>query len=293
MNNKLITLGLGCVLLLSITSTFVSADTIERGKALYAQRCVACHSIGKGRLVGPDLKGVSQRRSESWLIAFIKSPMTLVKQGDKAAVQLLEEYNNMPMPDQNLSDDEIRFILEYINSVSSPSQIKKKDASKAKPVETTKDPVALKKEIELGKALFQGTQRFSNKGPSCISCHHVDANGVDAGGSLAADLTSVSSRMGRQGVKGVLQGMPFPAMKASYQSHPLTDPEIDAVATFLDELEPRQGTGCSVTSCFLIYAVLGCVVLLIVYGLMWRRRKKRSINQDLFDRQISSKGESE
>jgi hypothetical protein len=78
--------------------------------------CSACHTIGKGKLIGPDLKGVNDRHDEAWLLSFIKSSQTMVKNGDPVAVKLFEENNKIPMPDNNLTDDQIRGILSYIKN---------------------------------------------------------------------------------------------------------------------------------------------------------------------------------
>lgn len=83
--------------------------------------CTACHTIGKGKLIGPDLKGANDRHDEAWLISFIKSSQTMVKNGDPVAVKLFEEYNKIPMPDNNLTDDQIRRILSYIKNYTEPA----------------------------------------------------------------------------------------------------------------------------------------------------------------------------
>ena len=78
--------------------------------------CAACHTIGKGKLIGPDLKGVTERREEAWLISFIRSSQTMINNGDPIAVQLFEEYNKIPMPDNNFTDEQIKGILTYIEN---------------------------------------------------------------------------------------------------------------------------------------------------------------------------------
>ncbi len=82
--------------------------------------CKVCHTIGKGRLVGPDLKGVTERRSQEWLIPFIQKSQTMVDSGDPDAVQLFEEYK-IPMPDNNLSDEQIINILNFITNYVEPA----------------------------------------------------------------------------------------------------------------------------------------------------------------------------
>lgn len=80
------------------------------------QVCSACHQIGKGRLVGPDLKGVTERRDREWLIRFIRNSQEVIQSGDAYAVKLFEEYNKIPMPPNNLTDEEINAILDYIEN---------------------------------------------------------------------------------------------------------------------------------------------------------------------------------
>ena len=87
-----------------------SLSAQESGKQIFQKACAACHSIGAGKLVGPDLAGVSDKRPEDWLIKFIRSPQALVNSGDKTAKDLFEEFK-MPMPDQALSDDQIKKVL--------------------------------------------------------------------------------------------------------------------------------------------------------------------------------------
>ena len=80
------------------------------------QVCAACHTIGKGNLVGPDLQGVTERREEAWLIRFIKNSQMIIQEGDPVAVRLFEEFNKIPMPPNDLADDQVRALLSYIKT---------------------------------------------------------------------------------------------------------------------------------------------------------------------------------
>ncbi len=108
------------ILALMIGAVSVSAVgvTTADGEAIFTQRCAACHSIGGGRSVGPDLKGVHAKRAQDWLIQITKSAQSLVDSGDAEAKKLLDEYK-MIMPDQNLSDAEVKAVLDYIASKGS------------------------------------------------------------------------------------------------------------------------------------------------------------------------------
>ena len=97
--------------------------------------CGACHSIGKGRLVGPDLKGVTERRDEAWLISFIRSSQTMVKDGDAEAVKIFDEYK-IPMPDNNFTDEQIIGILNYIKNYE---EVAAKPVEEEKPAEATQE----------------------------------------------------------------------------------------------------------------------------------------------------------
>ncbi|MBI2073784.1 MAG: cytochrome c [Gemmatimonadetes bacterium] len=76
----------------------------DQGQKNFQTLCSVCHTIGGGRLVGPDLQGVSERRSEAWIIRFVQHSQELVAAGDPDAVALFQEFNRIPMPDQPLSD---------------------------------------------------------------------------------------------------------------------------------------------------------------------------------------------
>ena len=76
------------------------------GKLAFESKCLACHSIGAGDKLGPDLAGVTKRRDDAWLTRWLKSPEKML-QTDADAKAMLKEYNNIPMPNQSLSDAEI------------------------------------------------------------------------------------------------------------------------------------------------------------------------------------------
>jgi len=84
----------------------------DKGKKLFQEKgCVACHSIGKGKITGPDLLGVTERRDEEWLKKWLKSPDTMVY-SDPVAKEMLKEYL-VPMPNQGLTDGDIELLIEY------------------------------------------------------------------------------------------------------------------------------------------------------------------------------------
>lgn len=122
-------------LMLALASVIpVEAQEIN-GEALYTGYCVACHSIGSGNLVGPDLKGVNNRYDQDWLVSFIKSSQTMVANGDEKAIAVFNQFNNIPMPDQALSDDEIKALLSFISVRTETLNAEEKAANRAESME--------------------------------------------------------------------------------------------------------------------------------------------------------------
>src|SRR5215510_454789 len=82
------------------------------GKFAFESKCLACHTIGEGKKLGPDLAGVTKRRDQAWLTRWLKEPEKMLET-DPVAKAMLKEHNNVPMPNQSLSDVEIRQYLKY------------------------------------------------------------------------------------------------------------------------------------------------------------------------------------
>lgn len=84
------------------------------GKLAFESKCLACHSIGQGKKLGPDLAGITRRRSDNWLSRWLKAPEKMLAT-DNEAKAMLKEFNNLPMPNQGLSDEEIAQFLAYFH----------------------------------------------------------------------------------------------------------------------------------------------------------------------------------
>ena len=106
------------LLFLGVSFTISLASRAQDGEKTFKTTCSACHSIGKGKIVGPDLKDVDKRHDEAWLQKWIKSSQALVKSGDAAAVKLFADNSNVIMPDQVLSPEEIKSVIGYIKNKS-------------------------------------------------------------------------------------------------------------------------------------------------------------------------------
>ena len=81
------------------------------GKLAFESKCLACHSIGGGDKLGPDLLGTTQRHDDAWLTRWLKAPEQMLQTDAKAKAMLLKW--KIPMPNQGLSDDEIKQYIAY------------------------------------------------------------------------------------------------------------------------------------------------------------------------------------
>jgi cytochrome c2 len=86
----------------------------KKGKALFAARaCSGCHTIGKGRMAGPDLAHVNDRRTQEWLHNWLKDPPKMIET-DPDAKALSAQFNNVKMPNMKLTDDDINSLINFI-----------------------------------------------------------------------------------------------------------------------------------------------------------------------------------
>lgn len=89
---------------------------IPPGEMVYLRvGCTSCHSIGKGKLIGPDLAGVMQRREREWLKKWLKDPPSMLAT-DETARKLLEEFLT-PMPSYGLTNKEIDLLIGYLETL--------------------------------------------------------------------------------------------------------------------------------------------------------------------------------
>ncbi len=255
------------------------------GEVLFKQICVACHTIGKGKLVGPDLADVHKRRPEVWLISYIKSSQTVIKSGDPYAVNLYEEYNKQLMPDNNYTDAQVLSIIAYIAANSPADETVAAQAQASEP----ERPVT-EENVRSGRLLFVGKKRFANGGPTCNACHNLQFDGAITGGTLAKDLTDSYARLSGIGVKAMMASSPFPAMRQAFKGKPLTDDELFDLTAFLQYVGSESGTQSGRRyGARMFFSGLGGAILLVgLFGGVWYRAKKRSVNHAIYERQVKS-----
>lgn len=89
-------------------------DDNQAGQALFIKACAACHSIGDGVKVGPDLAGVTSRRSRQWITEYMRAPERMRREGDAIANDLRKAFPSVRMPNLSLSEDDASDLIAYI-----------------------------------------------------------------------------------------------------------------------------------------------------------------------------------
>ncbi|MFZ6050184.1 SCO family protein [Pseudomonas sp. CR3202] len=97
------------------------ADT-DAGRLLFRRTCAACHTIGQGAALAPDLQGVTTRRDKDWLRRFIKAPDQMLEQKDPLALELFARYNQVRMPNLRLGDDDVEALIHYLEIQGATAQ---------------------------------------------------------------------------------------------------------------------------------------------------------------------------
>lgn len=95
-------------------TTPLNADWVAQGKGIYDVKCQSCHKLDDTRVVGPGWKGITQRREPAWIMNMITNVDVMLEQ-DPEAQKLLEQCL-VRMPNQNISKEEARSILEFMRS---------------------------------------------------------------------------------------------------------------------------------------------------------------------------------
>ena len=111
--------------------SYTEAKAVQKdGRYLFARHCAACHTIGHGDKIGPDLEGVADVRDPAWLERQIATPDEVLASKDAIATALFKKYKQVNMPNLRLDADEVSLIIDFLKDPSQTAQ--SNDPSKAK-----------------------------------------------------------------------------------------------------------------------------------------------------------------
>ena len=109
------------------------------GKKLF-QQCATCHKPNDKKLIGPGLKGTTERLDMEWIMPWVRNSAEVIKSGDAYANQIFKEYNSLPMTAfPSLTDEEIIAIFAYVDETNAATT--GTDAGGVVAVESPAEPV--------------------------------------------------------------------------------------------------------------------------------------------------------
>ncbi len=244
-------------LILSLASVPGVSAQVAEGQATFEGKCAACHTIGTDRLVGPGLAGIADRRDHDWIISFMTNPDGMIANGDSIATELLAKFV-VPMPNLGLAAAEAESILAYLTTIES-SAVADVPATPAPPGNAI-----------AGRELFIGSTPLENGGAACVSCHSVGGLDAAGGGTLAVDLSRVTTRYGT-GLRSVLGSLPFPVMQDVFADRPLTEQERSDLTAFFGRVN-RQTIASVPFFIFPIASLGGAGLVMLLLGFLGRKR---------------------
>ena len=90
--------------------------TVPNGQRLFVSKCSACHTVGKGDKLGPDLAGVTDRRERAWLARYIQHPDEVLAAGDPIATALHSKYKKLGMPYLGLGSSDVADLIDFLHT---------------------------------------------------------------------------------------------------------------------------------------------------------------------------------
>jgi protein SCO1/2 len=95
---------------------------VDKGRYIFASQCAACHTIGHGDKIGPDLQGVTSVRERAWLERFISTPDKVLAEKDPIAVALFKQYKQVRMPNLRMADVDLQNLMKFLSEQSGAQQ---------------------------------------------------------------------------------------------------------------------------------------------------------------------------
>jgi cytochrome c2 len=263
-----------------LMSIFASNSLAQSVEEFFQTNCKSCHTIGGGRLIGPDLKNVTDRQDRDWLVKFMLDPQAMIRAHDPYALKLQKEAKDVIMITvPGITEDLANNLLDLIEAES------KLEVSKFVGVQVATGALA-EADIQAGSELFTGARSLENGGPSCIFCHSVNRPWPEVGGNLGPDLTQAYSNMqGRAALTAWLSAPPTTTMQSVFKKHPLSPDEVRALVALLESattVRTSNNDSLMVWLSFIMYGFGGAVLILIIFAGVWNKRF-RAVRRPLVD----------
>jgi len=262
---KIASIGLAALLMLFGTSKSLIAQDVND---YFRRNCISCHTIGGGRLTGPDLKDVSSRQSDEWLIKFMIDPKSVINRGDPYAIKLKQESREVVMPTlPGLTPELAVSLLAMIKAESALEE------SQYKGLQMSDEPFSAE-DIERGRSIYRGTTALENGGAACISCHVVNGLPLLSGGRLGPDLTLVFERLqGRRSLASWLLAPATVTMQPLFDTKALNQSEILSLVAYFEYTAKEGGKEDRVAIMnFFLIGIVGALFGLVLFDVFWKGR---------------------
>ncbi len=217
-----------------------AAPPADAAAQRFLQSCAGCHTLGGGKLTGPDLITAA-----AWNKADLKP-----------AIKRMEQRVGP------LTEADLEQLADFVKDPTANTRLKSAEARLAQMFMAKMEPAS----PAVGRELFFGAKPFANGGMMCSSCHAVQG----CGGSLGPDLTKIHARMGDTPLVSAIEKTGFKVMAPAYQNHPVTKQEALHLAKYLGSLDPAAPVSVPPPTGTLGFASAAALLV----GLAWLKHKK-------------------
>lgn len=217
-------------------------DEMDRASALYAQKCIGCHTIGGGALSGPDLKPTS-----GW------------PRPDLRAAVVRMEVRVGPM-----TEEEVEALTDFLLDRDAARRLEEQRERTAMRHAAQLEPAS----IETGRELFHGMSTFHNGGISCSACHQAGG----WGGNVASSLEDAYSRIGDAPLMSTIESPGFPVMRAIYTPEPVTKQEAVHIVAYLKHVGEHPQTPAVIP--LELIGIIGTTAFMALMAPLYRNRQR-------------------
>jgi len=269
------------IMLVALAVPAAAQELSEETYKFFELNCQSCHTIGGGRLAGPDLKGLLERRDRPWLQKYLLNPKAVIDSGDAYAQTLLREARGVYMPTPPgitpaLAD-------KLLDLMQAESALEK---SRFAGLQISDRPLT-EADVALGGQLFRGEVAIASGAPACFSCHTLQGAEGFGGGRLGPDLTAVYARMeGRKPLAAWLSAPPSPMMTPIFRKAPLSPDEVLALTAFFKETSAGGAESAETDMpAFLLSGFGLAALLLVLFDVIWSKRY-RATRRPLIEKRL-------
>jgi mono/diheme cytochrome c family protein len=134
--------------------------SITQGQLLFQTNCSGCHNFRHDG-IGPNLSGITETHSVSWLKEFIRSPRTILDSETDQAKKLLADYHSVMPSFTTLKEEELDQLISLLHTQKTKQKPKDDPNAIKNPIPEKIAPSDLQIDLEL----FAQIPKSSDKEP--------------------------------------------------------------------------------------------------------------------------------